>query len=231
MLKNGSVPCLAVGVLNWELHWAGHWALFLSIWVRIPMFHRLLHWVQECTSWEKFRQELCHSHGWLQKSYRGSSGYSLLKEITEVHPLLRIENTCTYGDGVTGPARACMWSGKNRGWEIYTHINVYASYSNKYIFHSYMCTNMCDLFELCKINNLTLTVCPFLKIVAQSCLTLCDPMDYSLPGSSVHGIFQARILEWLAIFFSRGSSWPRDWTQISCIASRFFTVWATGRPF
>ena len=65
-----------------------------------------------------------------------------------------------------------------------------------------MCTNMCDLFELCKINNLTLIVCPFLKIVAQSCLTLCDPMDYSLPGSSDHGIFQARILEWVAISFS-----------------------------
>ena len=42
--------------------------------------------------------------------------------------------------------------------------------------------------------------------VAQSCLTLCDPMDYSLPGSSIHGIFQARVLEWVATFFSRGSS-------------------------
>ena len=45
--------------------------------------------------------------------------------------------------------------------------------------------------------------------VAQSCLTICDPMDYSLPGSSVHGVFQARILEWIAISFSRGSSQPR----------------------
>ena len=49
--------------------------------------------------------------------------------------------------------------------------------------------------------------------VAQSCLTLCDPMDCSLPGSSIDGMFQARILEWVAIFFSRGSSWPRDRTQ------------------
>ena len=46
--------------------------------------------------------------------------------------------------------------------------------------------------------------------VAQSCPTLCNPMDYSLPGSSVHGILQARILEWVAISFSRGSSWPRN---------------------
>ena len=63
--------------------------------------------------------------------------------------------------------------------------------------------------------------------VVQSCPTLCDPIDSSLPGSSVHGIFQARILEWVAIFFSRGSSWPRDRTQVSCIAGRCFTVWAT----
>ena len=47
-------------------------------------------------------------------------------------------------------------------------------------------------------------------IVAQSCLTLCNPMDCSLPGSSVHGILQARLLEWVAFSFSRGSSWPRD---------------------
>ena len=52
-------------------------------------------------------------------------------------------------------------------------------------------------------------------------------MDGSLPGSSVHGIFQARILEWATISFSRGSSQPRDRTQISCIADRRFTVWAT----
>ena len=50
------------------------------------------------------------------------------------------------------------------------------------------------------------------------CLTLCDPMDCSLPGSYVHGILQARILEWVAVPFSRGSSQPRDWTQVSHIA-------------
>ena len=63
--------------------------------------------------------------------------------------------------------------------------------------------------------------------VAQSCLTLCDPMDCNLPGSSVHGILQARILEWVAVPFSRGSSQPRDPTQISHNAGRFFTVWTT----
>ena len=62
--------------------------------------------------------------------------------------------------------------------------------------------------------------------VTQSCLTLCNLMDCSLPGSSVHGILQARVLEWVAISFSRGSSRPRDRTQVSCIAGRFFTNWA-----
>ena len=52
-------------------------------------------------------------------------------------------------------------------------------------------------------------------------------MDFNLPGSSVHGILQVRILEWVAIFFSRESSWPRDRSWVSYIAGRFFTVWAT----
>ena len=63
--------------------------------------------------------------------------------------------------------------------------------------------------------------------VAQSCLTLCDPMDCSLPSSSVHGIVQARILEWVAISFSRGSSWPTDGTCISCIDGWILYHWAT----
>ena len=60
--------------------------------------------------------------------------------------------------------------------------------------------------------------------VTQSRLTLCDPMDCSLPGSSVHGIFQAIVLEWVAISFSRGSSRPRDQTQVSSIVDRRLTI-------
>ena len=63
--------------------------------------------------------------------------------------------------------------------------------------------------------------------VSQSCPTLCYPMDCSLLGSSVHGVFQARVLEWGAISFSRRSSRPRDWTQVSHIVGRCFVVWAT----
>ena len=65
----------------------------------------------------------------------------------------------------------------------------------------------------------------------KSRLTLCFPMDCSLPGSSVQRTSQARILEWVAISFSRGSSWPRNWTLVSCIAGRFFTDWSTRESF
>ena len=74
--------------------------------------------------------------------------------------------------------------------------------------------------------NVALCVC---VLVTQSCPTLCDPTDCSPPGFSVHGILQARILEWIAIPFSRGTSQPRDWTQVSCLTGRFFTIWATGK--
>ena len=67
-------------------------------------------------------------------------------------------------------------------------------------------------------------------LVTQSCPTLYNPMDCSLPGSSVHGILQARIQEWIAISFSKASSQPRDRTWVSHIAGRFFTLWATREP-
>ena len=70
------------------------------------------------------------------------------------------------------------------------------------------------------------------RCAAQSCLILWDPMKCSPPGSSVHGILQVRILEWVAMSSSRGSSRPRDQTQFSLsrVAGRFFTAWAPGRP-
>ena len=61
-------------------------------------------------------------------------------------------------------------------------------------------------------------------LAAQSCPTLCDPMVCCPPGSSVHGILQARILEWVVISFFRGSSQPRDQTEVLYIAGRFFTI-------
>jgi len=68
----------------------------------------------------------------------------------------------------------------------------------------------------------------FMKVLgSQSCPTLCGPMDCSPPDSSVHGILRARIVEWVAMLSSRRSSRPRDQTQLSCTAGRFFTIWAT----
>ena len=64
-------------------------------------------------------------------------------------------------------------------------------------------------------------------LVAQLCRTLCDSVDCNPPGSYILGILQARILEWVAIPFSRGFSWLRVWTQVFCMAGRFFTIWAT----
>ena len=79
-------------------------------------------------------------------------------------------------------------------------------------------SNFSNIVCLCYLLTLYVTLVCHIREreneVAQSCLTLCDPMDGSLLGSSVHGIFQAKVLEWAAISFSRGSSWPRDQTQV-----------------
>ena len=68
-------------------------------------------------------------------------------------------------------------------------------------------------------------------LVTQSCPILCNPMDCSPPGSSVHGILQARILEWIVIPFSRGSSQPKDQTWVFCTAGGFFTTELSGKPY
>ena len=77
--------------------------------------------------------------------------------------------------------------------------------------------------DLLKIQIPYICVC----LVIQSCPTLCNPMNYSLLGSSVLEISQARILEWVAISSSRRSSWPRDWTCVSCIGRWILCHWAT----
>ena len=80
-------------------------------------------------------------------------------------------------------------------------------------------------FSICPIKTLIESCC---CLVAQLYLTLCDPMDYSLPGSSVYGIFQARIMEWVTIAFSRGFSPPRDQICVSCIGRQILyhcTTW------
>ena len=113
------------------------------------------------------------------------------------------------------------------------------------VWHLPVCKSLKEVINLgffrflfvCFLPNLY-QVFPFLFItdsywsnVTQLCPTLWDPMDCRPPGSSVHGIFQARILEWVAISFSRRSSWPRDWTWVSPIVGRHFTIWETRKDW
>ena len=111
--------------------------------------------------------------------------------------------------GVPHPApRNLLFSWVSNCFKSWFHISRAFSYPKDYISRS------TDIYTLA-------------RSVAQSCPTLWDPMDCSPPGFSVHGIFQARVLEWVAISFSTGSSQPRDRTWVSCIAGRHFTLWAT----
>ena len=94
----------------------------------------------------------------------------------------------------------CCFSSKK--CENYTHTHTYSLHIYKHI----------CLYDLLLMSIIMYMVC----MPAQSHPTLCDPMDCSLLGSSVHGILQATILEWVAISFSWGCSWPRNWTGVSC---------------
>ena len=85
------------------------------------------------------------------------------------------------------------------------------------------------------ISRLTISlsewVSEWVSEVSQSCPILCDPMACSLPGSSIHGILQARLLQRVAISFSKGSSQPRDQTRVSQIGGRCFNLWATREDY
>ena len=88
-------------------------------------------------------------------------------------------------------------------------------------------TKLTPVMEADMLSHVCVCVCVCMCVcvlVTQSCLILCNPMDCSPPGSSVHGILQARILEWAAISSSRGSSQPRDRTQVACMAGGFFII-------
>ena len=92
---------------------------------------------------------------------------------------------------------------------------------------SYLSISASSCIKHSPVNRLESFLHQVIEYIAQSCPTLCDPMDCSLPGSSVHGFLLARILECVAMPSSRRSSWPRDRTQISRVVGRHFTVWAT----
>ena len=113
------------------------------------------------------------------------------------------------------------------GERIWKRIDVYVCVC----VYIYMCVCVCVcVCVYIKLNHFAVTLkttqhCKStMCLVAQSCLTLCNPMDSSIPGSSIHETFQAGILEWFAMPSARGSFQPRDGTQVSCIAGRFFTI-------
>ena len=112
------------------------------------------------------------------------------------------------------------------GWETWTIMKTSETTWTKYLITSCLqielwpCSLLFWKYKFLLLSSFGVKASNKVKI-AQSCPTLCDPMDYS------PGILQARILEWVAFPFSRGSSQPRDQTQVSCIARRFFTSWAT----
>ena len=129
-------------------------------------------------------------------------------------------------------------------YALYTHVYVYLCIAIIYMYTSpnYICTLNTYIGSMCiyiyiyvyiytHTKNVfqilyQLTLCSVTKL----CPTLCNPMECSLLGSSVHGIFQARILKWAAIWYSRGSSWPRDQTHVSCVSyigRQILYHWAT----
>ena len=125
--------------------------------------------------------------------------------------------------------RICLWS--------YLVLDFYLLevFKSQFLFQYLWLVCSCFLFFLGSVLQqcIFLRICPFLPgcpfywhifahmgrracLVSQSCLTLCNTMDCSLPGFSVHGILQVRLLEWVTISYSRESSWCKDWTHISC---------------
>ena len=126
--------------------------------------------------------------------------------------------TTSYGLIFLVTSQTCQWERHREFWinqrqnafywqYTYIHTNIYKMNHTKDSLALHLSGGRCSVIKLC--------------------LTLCDPMDWNPPGSSVHKISQARILEWVAISFSKGSSWPRDWTCVSCIGRRILHCWAT----
>ena len=112
-------------------------------------------------------------------------------------------------------------------WKVlFCELKVFYCVQYCFLWPVYVWRSPLNSLEISKLR--TLTVLRFqsavLGLAAQSCPTLCNPMDCSLPGSSVHRIPQARTLEWVDVPFSSGSSQPRDQTQVFCISGRFFTT-------
>ena len=127
--------------------------------------------------------------------------YAGLKQSCSRQLLLRIQNKSCF----------CLM-----GWIV----------SSKHMLKSYLSVHLYMTLRVCVCVGVYVCV-----LVTQSCPTLCNPHEHSLMGFSVHVILQVRILEWIAIPFSRGSSWSRYQTLVYWITGRFFTIWAIGKSY
>ena len=107
-----------------------------------------------------------------------------------------------------------LWGQFSEWWQLMTWLQ-----TNHHVLNFSTCWGY-SVYKTAHRIRLRILVTALVKSLSR--VRLCDPMSCSLPGSSVCGMFQARILEWAAMFFSRGSSWPRDWTPVSLIAGRCF---------
>ena len=114
-------------------------------------------------------------------------------------------------------------------WMLCSYLHLLSSTFFKFIYlFIWLCWVLVVASRIFSCGMHTLSCSEYVCAISlRSCPTLCDPMNCSPPGSSAHGILQARILKWVAIPFSRGPSHPRDWTWVSCIVGRRFTIWVT----
>ena len=126
-----------------------------------------------------------------------------------------------------------MKKGMNVWKVLFCELKVFYCVQYCFLWPVYVWRTPLNSLKISKLRKLTVLrfQSAVLGLAAQSCLTLCNPMDCSPPGSSVHAILQARIWECVARSSSRGSSWPRDRTQASHIVGRFFSVWVTREDF
>ena len=127
--------------------------------------------------------------------------------------------------------RCSSWKSENPLWPVPLHVQFRTKSCGSWFKHTrewYTALHHLCHQVVCVCVCLCVCVCVCVCVlVAQLCPTLWGPMDCSLPGSSVHGILEARLLEWVAGPSSMGSSWSRYWTWVFCTAGRFFTIWDT----
>ena len=158
----------------------------------------------------------------LQRTLKSVKALPFKDPCIMIHVIVALSNTHPHSF-VHGKKVFIIWKTSLYFWICYLIgnllflINYELNYTVTFLFKSHECTFVVMSYLMHLFSKVIRC------LVTQLCLTLCDPMDCSPPGFSIHGISQANKLEWIAISFPRGSSPPRNQTIFSCIAGRFFT--------